>query len=47
MSDPNCDPGYTTSYGVPTGALANAPLAGEWFPAQVEQLVQNADPPVP
>ncbi len=46
-SDPNCDPSYTTSYGVPTGALPDSPLAGQWFPAQLVQLVQNADPPVP
>lgn len=46
-SDPMCDPVYTTAYGVPTGALPNAPLAGQWFAAQLVQLVQNAEPPVP
>jgi cellulose 1,4-beta-cellobiosidase len=45
-SDPMCDPSYTTSYGVPTGALPNSPLAGQWFPAQLTQLVQNANPAV-
>jgi len=43
-SDPMCDPNYTTSYGVPTGALPNSPLAGQWFTAQFTQLVQNAYP---
>jgi cellulose 1,4-beta-cellobiosidase len=43
-SDPNCDPSYTTSYGVLTGALPDSPLAGQWFPAQIVQLVQNANP---
>jgi cellulose 1,4-beta-cellobiosidase len=47
MSDPMCDPTYTTSYGVLTGALPNSPLAGQWFAAQVVQLVQNANPTVP
>ncbi len=46
-SDPMCDPTYVTSYGVPTGALPGSPLAGQWFPAQVVQLVQNADPAIP
>ncbi|MGW0087339.1 cellulose binding domain-containing protein, partial [Streptomyces sp. NPDC003393] len=30
----------------PTGALPNAPLAGHWFSAQFQQLLQNAYPPV-
>ncbi len=46
MADPNCDPSHTTSYGVPTGALPNAPLAGQWFTAQLVELVQNAYPAV-
>jgi cellulose 1,4-beta-cellobiosidase len=46
-SDPMCDPTYTTSYGVLTGALPDSPLAGQWFPAQLVQLVQNAYPAVP
>jgi cellulose 1,4-beta-cellobiosidase len=45
--DPNCDPTHVTSYGVPTGALPDAPVAGVWFPAQFEMLVRNAYPPVP
>ena len=46
-SDPMCDPTFATSYGVPTGALPNSPLAGQWFSAQLLQLLQNAEPPVP
>jgi cellulose 1,4-beta-cellobiosidase len=46
-SDPMCDPTFTTSYGVLTGALPSSPLAGQWFPAQILQLVQNAYPAVP
>jgi cellulose 1,4-beta-cellobiosidase len=46
MPDPNCNPAYTTSYGVLTGAMPNAPLAGQWFPAQFTALVQNAWPVV-
>ena len=30
----------------PTGALAGAPLSGHWFPAQFEQLMANAYPPL-
>lgn len=44
--DPNCDPAHVGSYGVPTGALAGAPIAGAWFPRQFAMLVRNADPPV-
>jgi cellulose 1,4-beta-cellobiosidase len=44
--DRMCDPTYTTQYGVLTGALPNAPLAGHWFPEQFMQLVQNAYPPL-
>jgi cellulose 1,4-beta-cellobiosidase len=47
MADPMCNPTYVTSYGVVTGALPNSPLAGQWFPAQLTQLVQNAYPAVP
>lgn len=47
MPDPNCNPDYTTSYGVLTGALPSSPLAGQWFAAQFVQLVQNAYPVVP
>jgi cellulose 1,4-beta-cellobiosidase len=47
--DRMCDPTYT---GNPrnnnhmTGALPNAPLSGHWFPAQFQQLLQNAFPPL-
>ena len=30
----------------PTGALPNSPLAGHWFSAQFQQLIQNAYPPL-
>src|SRR5512142_534794 len=43
--DRMCDPTYMTQYGVLTGALPNAPLAGHWFPAQFDALVANAYPP--
>jgi cellulose 1,4-beta-cellobiosidase len=47
--DRMCDPTYT---GNPrnnnnmTGALPNAPLSGHWFPAQFQQLMANAFPPL-
>nr|AKA59481.1 chitinase [uncultured bacterium AZ_40] len=47
--DRMCDPTYT---GAPratdtrTGALPGAPAAGAWFPAQFQQLMQNAYPPL-
>jgi cellulose 1,4-beta-cellobiosidase len=47
--DRMCDPTYT---GNPrnnnnmTGALPNAPLSGHWFPAQFQQLMTNAFPPL-
>jgi cellulose 1,4-beta-cellobiosidase len=44
--DRMCDPTYTTQYGVLTGALAGAPLSGDWFGAQFQQLVANAYPPL-
>ena len=44
--DRMCDPTYTTQYGVLTGALPDAPLSGEWFGAQFQQLVANAYPPL-
>jgi cellulose 1,4-beta-cellobiosidase len=46
-SDPMCDPSFTTSAGVLTGAMPSAPLAGQWFAAQLTQLVENAYPQVP
>ncbi|MBZ3905004.1 MULTISPECIES: glycoside hydrolase family 6 protein [Streptomyces] len=45
--DRMCDPTYT---GNPrnnnnmSGALGNAPISGKWFPAQFQQLMQNAYP---
>jgi cellulose 1,4-beta-cellobiosidase len=42
--DSMCDPNYTGKYGVPTGALPNSPLPGQFFEAEFEQLVQNAYP---
>jgi len=46
-SDPMCDPTFMTSYGVLTGALPSSPTAGQWFAAQMLQLVQNAYPALP
>jgi cellulose 1,4-beta-cellobiosidase len=48
--DEHCNPTYgdpLSSNGTPTDALPNAPLAGAWFPAQFQMLVQNAHPAVP
>lgn len=46
--DRMCDPTYTRSEGnsasVGTGSLANAPVAGRWFPEAFQLLVQNAYP---
>jgi cellulose 1,4-beta-cellobiosidase len=46
--DRMCDPTYTRSEGnnasVGSGALANAPVAGRWFPEAFQLLVQNAYP---
>jgi cellulose 1,4-beta-cellobiosidase len=48
--DRMCDPTYAPPgagwNGALTGALPNAPLAGQWFSAQFVQLVQNAFPVV-
>ena len=48
--DRMCDPTYVPSgagwNGHTTGALANAPLSGQWFPAQFDQLVANAYPAI-
>jgi cellulose 1,4-beta-cellobiosidase len=47
--DRMCDPTYTgpPRGGIsPSGALAEAPVAGAWFPAQFQQLMQNAFPPL-
>ncbi|MFG2353078.1 glycoside hydrolase family 6 protein [Streptomyces sp. NPDC048521] len=48
--DRMCDPTYggnARNGNNPTGALANSPLAGHWFSAQFQQLMQNAYPPLP
>ncbi|MDO8343352.1 MAG: glycoside hydrolase family 6 protein [Cellvibrio sp.] len=43
--DRMCDPTYTASEtNLGTGALANAPVAGRWFPEAFELLVKNAYP---
>ncbi|MGV9351696.1 glycoside hydrolase family 6 protein, partial [Streptomyces spiralis] len=47
--DQMCDPTYggnARNGNNPTGALPNAPLAGHWFSAEFQQLLQNAYPPV-
>ncbi|WUH95922.1 glycoside hydrolase family 6 protein [Streptomyces sp. NBC_00433] len=47
--DQMCDPTYggnARNGNNPTGALANAPLAGHWFSAQFHQLIANAYPPL-
>ena len=48
--DRMCDPTYAPPgagwNGALTGALAGAPLAGQWFSAQFVQLVQNAYPAI-
>ncbi|MFC6594789.1 glycoside hydrolase family 6 protein [Kitasatospora paranensis] len=47
--DRMCDPTYTgngRNGNNLTGALANSPLAGDWFSAQFQQLLANAYPPV-
>ncbi|HSC66703.1 MAG TPA: glycoside hydrolase family 6 protein, partial [Cellvibrio sp.] len=43
--DRMCDPTYTASdTNLGTGALANAPVAGRWFPEAFQLLVRNAYP---
>ncbi|MFF3964114.1 glycoside hydrolase family 6 protein [Streptomyces griseorubiginosus] len=47
--DRMCDPTYggnARNGNNPTGSLPNAPLAGHWFSAQFQQLMQNAYPPL-
>uniref|UniRef100_UPI001FE5203E glycoside hydrolase family 6 protein n=1 Tax=Nonomuraea rhizosphaerae TaxID=2665663 RepID=UPI001FE5203E len=47
--DRMCDPTYggnSLNGNNPSGALANAPLSGQWFSAQFRQLLQNAYPPI-
>ncbi|MEU0252979.1 glycoside hydrolase family 6 protein [Streptomyces sp. NPDC006184] len=48
--DRMCDPTYGgngRNGNSPSGALPNAPLAGHWFSAQFQQLMQNAYPALP
>ncbi|MER6787611.1 glycoside hydrolase family 6 protein [Streptomyces sp. NPDC000658] len=48
--DRMCDPTYggnARNGNNPTGALPDSPLAGHWFSAQFQQLMQNAYPPLP
>ncbi|GGL00583.1 glycoside hydrolase family 6 protein [Mangrovihabitans endophyticus] len=47
--DRMCDPTYTGNErngNNMTGALPNAPISGAWFPAQFQQLMANAYPPL-
>jgi cellulose 1,4-beta-cellobiosidase len=47
--DRMCDPTYggnARNGNNMTGALPNSPLSGHWFPAQFQQLMQNANPPL-
>jgi cellulose 1,4-beta-cellobiosidase len=47
--DRMCDPTYggnSLNQNNPTGALPDAPLSGHWFPAQFQQLMENAYPPL-
>lgn len=47
--DRMCDPTYggnPRNNNNMTGALPDAPLSGHWFPAQFQQLLQNAYPPL-
>ncbi|WP_405475375.1 glycoside hydrolase family 6 protein [Streptomyces sp. NBC_00009] len=47
--DRMCDPTYggnARNGNNPTGAMANAPLAGRWFSAQFQMLLTNAYPPL-
>jgi cellulose 1,4-beta-cellobiosidase len=42
-----CDPAYTGNArngNSLSGALADAPISGAWFPAQFSQLMANAYP---
>nr|CBJ53390.1 putative exoglucanase a (1,4-beta-cellobiosidase) [Ralstonia solanacearum CFBP2957] len=44
--DKMCDPNFITADGVLTGALPNAPIAGEWFHDQFVMLITNAYPAI-
>jgi len=48
-ADPNCDPAETNPLAgnTPTGSIPNSPPAGQFFPAEFIQNIQNAFPPVP
>lgn len=46
MCDPTYDGNARNGYN-PSGALPDAPISGAWFPAQFQQLMQNAYPPLP
>jgi cellulose 1,4-beta-cellobiosidase len=48
-ADPNCDPAQTNPLAgnTLTGSIANSPPAGQFFPAEFIQNIQNAFPPVP
>lgn len=48
--EPMCDPDYQqlpVTRVIPTGALPDAPPAGDWFSAYFQQLLANAWPPLP
>ncbi len=50
--DQHCNPTavlpfeHPTTKAWPTNAMENAPEAGQWFPEQFRELVQNANPPI-
>jgi cellulose 1,4-beta-cellobiosidase len=47
--DQMCDPAYTGNArngNSPSGALGGAPLSGDWFSAQFQELMTNAYPPL-
>ncbi|MUL41378.1 cellulose 1,4-beta-cellobiosidase [Streptomonospora sp. PA3] len=47
--DRMCDPTYEGNVrngNSPSGAMANAPVSGHWFPEQFQMLVENAYPPL-
>jgi cellulose 1,4-beta-cellobiosidase len=48
-ADENCDPTHYNylANNTLTGALANPPASGQFFPAAFTMLVQNASPPIP
>lgn len=48
-ADPNCDPAHMNSLAgnTLTGSIPNSPPAGQFFPTEFVQLIQNAFPAVP